>query len=85
MKLEGDFLKAAVATPAILISKDWWEGLHSLLYLQDHSRDAPLNIVESTADCGHTVFLSVAELLFMQQLLQITLSVYSFCSVTMLK
>lgn len=47
LKLEGDFLKAAVTTPAILMSKDQWEGLPSLLYLQDHSQDASLKKVES--------------------------------------
>ena len=85
LKLEGDFLKAAVATPAVLISKAQRDRLPSLLYLQDHSQRAPLNEVESRAERGRIVFWSVVELLFMQQLLQTTLSVYSFCSATMLK
>lgn len=49
------------------------------------ARDAPFNTVESMAEHGHIVFWSVVELLCMQQLLQITLSVYSFCLVTVLK
>lgn len=68
-----------------MISKDQCEGLPSLLYLQDHSQHAPSNKVESMAEHAPVVFWSVVELLFTQQLLQITLSVYSFCSVTMLK